>query len=166
MDLKLHPGKPADAPALAALHTGVAEHLTNLHGKGPWSTKTSEKGVLFALRNRAVFVARQGGEIIATLELATKKPWAIDRSYFAPCQNPLYLLGMAVAPARQRQGIGRLCLAEAKRIATDWPSDAICLDAFDAKAGAGPFYARCGYAEVGRVTYRGSPLIYYQLLLI
>ena len=72
---------------------------------------------------------------------------------------------MAVAPARQRQGIGSRCLAEAKRIAKGWPADAICLDAYNDKAGAGPFYARCGYTEVGRVTYRNAPLIYYELLL-
>jgi GNAT superfamily N-acetyltransferase len=118
------------------------------------------------MRTSGVFVARQAGEVIATLRLATKKPWAIDRSYFANCEKPLYLVGMAVAPARQRQGIGRQCLAEARRIAKAWPADAILLDAFDAKAGAGPFYARCGYTEVGRVTYRNSPLIYYELLLI
>jgi hypothetical protein len=45
------------------------------------------------------------------------------------------------------------------------PADAIPLGAFDAKAGAGPFYARYGYTEVGRVTYRNAPLIYYELLL-
>jgi GNAT superfamily N-acetyltransferase len=165
MQIKLHPATPADAPALVALHTAASEHLTSLHGQGPWSAKPTEKGVLFAMRSSAVFVARHRGEIIATLRLATKKPWAIDRSYFAPSQKSLYLLAMAVTPARQRQGIGRRCLEEAKRIAKSWPADAICLDAWDAKAGAGEFYARCGYTEVGRVTYRKAPLIYYELLL-
>jgi GNAT superfamily N-acetyltransferase len=165
MDINLHPAVPPDAPALARLHTAVAEHLTSLHGQGPWSAKTSERGVLSAMRNMDVFVARQGREIIATVRLATKKPWAIDRSYFSPCQRPLYLLSMAVIPARQRQGVGRRCLEEVKRIAKAWPADAICLDAYDAEAGAGSFYARCGYAEVGRVIYRNAPLIYYELLL-
>jgi hypothetical protein len=53
----------------------------------------------------------------------------------------------------------------AARIARDWPADAIRLDAYDAPAGAGGFYATCGYTEVGRVRYRGTPLIYYELLL-
>jgi GNAT superfamily N-acetyltransferase len=112
-----------------------------------------------------VFVARDAAEIVATLRLATKKPWAIDTRYFAPCRRPLYLLGMAVAPVKQRQGIGRQCLEEAKQIARVWPADAIRLDAYDARAGAGPFYARCGCAEVGRVSYRNTPLIYFQILL-
>jgi len=150
---------------LAALHTEVAEDLTGKYGKGPWSSRTSEKGVLYAMRTNRVFVAREGSQIVATLGLATKKPWAIDTRYFAPCRRPLYLLAMAVDPSKQRQGIGRQCMEEAQRIARAWPADAIRLDAYDAEAGAGPFYARCGCTEVGRVSYRNTPLIYYQILL-
>jgi GNAT superfamily N-acetyltransferase len=165
MRFSFQPAVTDDAATLAALHTAVADHLTGLHGRGPWSSKTSEKGVLCAMRNSQVFVAREGTEIVATLRLATKKPWAIDTSYFTACRKPLYLLAMAVTPARQRQGIGRRCMEEVKRAAKAWPADAIRLDAYDAVAGAGPFYARCGCAEVGRVTYRNVPLIYYELLL-
>ena len=154
-----------DARALAALHTAVAEHLTSRYGRGPWSTKTSDKGVLLALRTSQVVVACEETAIVGTLRLATKKPWAIDTSYFTKCGRPLYLVGMAVAPTRQRQGVGRKCLEEASRIARDWPADAIRLDAFDADAGAGGFYARCGYTEVGRASYRDVPHIYYELLL-
>jgi hypothetical protein len=50
-------------------------------------------------------------------------------------------------------------------VARAWPSDALRLDAYDHAAGAGPFYATCGFREVGRVTYRGVPLIYFELLL-
>jgi len=155
----------ADAAALAALHTAVAAHLTKLHGPGPWSSETSEKGVLFAMRNSQVYVARLGAELVGTLRLATKKPWAIDIRYFSACRKPLYLLGMAITPDRQRQGIGRRCLKEAERITKDWPADAIRLDAYDATAGAGGFYASCGWRETGRVTYRGAPLIYYELMI-
>ena len=165
MRLSFQPGVTDDAAELAALHTAVVDHLPSVHGRGPWSSKTSEKGVLYAMRNSRVFVAREGTEIVATLRLATKKPWAIDTSYFTACRKPLYLLAMAVTPARQRQGIGRQCMEEVKRIANAWPADAIRLDSYDADAGAGPFYARCGCTEVGRVTYRNAPLIYYELLL-
>ena len=154
-----------DAVALAALHNDVAARLTDLHGEGPWSAATTEKGVAHAIRTSRVYIARDRGKIVATFRLATKKPWAIDTSYFAAASRPLYLLGMAVLPARQRQGIGRLCLAEATGIAREWPADAIRLDAWDADAGAAGFYARCGYTEVGRKTYRTTPLIYFELRL-
>ena len=39
------------------------------------------------------------------------------------------------------------------------------LDAYDAEAGAGGFYARSGFAERGHLVYRGNPLIYYERLL-
>jgi hypothetical protein len=36
---------------------------------------------------------------------------------------------------------------------------------FDGEAGAGAFYAKCGFREVGRVVYRNVPLIYFEMLL-
>jgi GNAT superfamily N-acetyltransferase len=154
-----------DAKALADLHTSVTQHLTVRHGQGPWSGESSEKGVLSAMRRAKVFVAREAGEIVATLRLTERKPWAIDTKHFSKSRKPIYLLAMAVSPARQRQGIGRWCLEEAGQIARAWPADAIRLDAYDADAGAGRFYARCGYTEVGRAIYRNTPLIYYEFLL-
>jgi GNAT superfamily N-acetyltransferase len=117
------------------------------------------------MRISKVFAARANGELVATLRLTTRKPWAIDTNYFAASRLPLYLFAMAVTPARQRQGIGRWCLEQAIKLARDWPADAIRLDAYDARAGAGPFYARCGWTEVGRTSYRNTPLIYYERLL-
>lgn len=120
---------------------------------------------MYALRTSRVFIARDGRTIIGTLQLATTKPWAIDRSYFSKCQRPLYLTAMAVEPDRQRHGIGRAMLEDVKRVVQAWPDDAIRLDAYDLDGGAGEFYAKCGYREMGRVTYRGAPLVYYELLL-
>jgi GNAT superfamily N-acetyltransferase len=165
VQFRLEPAAPEDAAYIAALHTSVAEHLTRKHGAGPWSSRTTERGVLYALRISRVFVAREGAEIVGTLRLATKKPWAIDPSYFTKCRRPLYLLGMAVAPAKQRQGIGTHLLEQAKEVARAWPADAVRLDAFDSAAGAGAFYAKCGWTEVGRAVYRNTPLIYFEFLL-
>src|SRR6185503_20170610 len=106
-----------------------------------------------------------GRKIYTVLRLAPKKPWAIDVSYFTKVRRPLYLTGMAVSVAHQGKGLGRLALADARAVAEAWPADAIRLDAYDADAGAGSFYAACGFEERGRVVYRGTPLIYYELLL-
>jgi predicted N-acetyltransferase YhbS len=67
---------------------------------------------------------------------------------------------MAVIPALPRQGIGSMLLKEAVKQARAWPADAIRLDAFDT---AGAFYANCGFREVGRVTCRKAPPIYFEL---
>ncbi|MGC1617792.1 MAG: GNAT family N-acetyltransferase [Candidatus Acidiferrum sp.] len=154
-----------DASELAALHTAAADELTSRYGRGGWSYRTTEKGALLGIRRSRVIIARKGKTIAGTLQLPTKKPWAIDVSYFTPVKKALYLIGMAVLPAMQRQGIGRLLIQEAVKQSRAWPADAIRLDAFDAEAGAGGFYAKCGFREVGRVIYRKAPLIYIELLL-
>lgn len=159
----------ADAAELAALHTGAARSLVERFGLGAWKSETSEKQALREIRIPRnvsyLLIAREGGRIVGTLRLATKKPWAIDVSYFTPCEKALYLVSMAVAVDRQRQGIGSLCLSEARRLAIEWPAQAIRLDAFDAAAGAGGFYAKSGFQEKGRVIYRNAPLIYYERIL-
>lgn len=165
MKVTLKPATAAYATAIANLRMATNEKLTRDFGRGPWTSTVTEKGVLYALRNSRVYLVRDRRTIIGTLTLATKKPWAIDRKYFTRCPRPLYLINMAVAPDRQRHGIGRAMLANVNRIAKSWPADAICLDAYDLPGGAGEFYAKCGYREMGRVTYRGAPLIYYEFLL-
>jgi GNAT superfamily N-acetyltransferase len=165
MKITLKLATAAHAVAIAALRLATNERLTRDFGPGPWTSTVTEKGVLYALRNSRVYIVRDGRAIIGTLTLTTKKPWAIDRKYFTKCQRPLYLLAMAIAPDRQRRGIGRAMVADVNRIAKSWPADAILLDAYDLPGGAGDFYAKCGYRETGRVTYRGAPLIYYELLL-
>ena len=154
-----------DIPAIVTVRDSAAAELTATHGPGHWSGMTSERSVELGLRNAKVVLAKRGRKLVGTLRLATKKPWAIDASYFTPAKKVLYLLDMAVHPLAQREGVGRELLAHAAQLARAWPANAIRLDAYDAAAGAGPFYAKCGYAERGRVVYRGVPLRYYELVL-
>lgn len=154
-----------DAAAIVALQNAVASELTARHGIGHWSSVATEKGVRASMTHASVFVVRDGRDIAATLTLATRKPWAIDRKYFTPVGRPIYLLAMAVDPARQRAGIGRACVDEVLEIARDWPADAVCLDAYDTAAGAGDFYRKCGFTAVGRADFRGTPLIYFERLV-
>lgn len=154
-----------DALELAALRSLAAKHLTARFGRGHWSGEATERGVLASMNTGSVWVARRGRTLTGTFRLATKKPWAIDKAHFTPTKVPLFLTDMAVLPGMQGLGIGRRCLQKAVDIAHAWPADSICLDAYDAEAGAGDFYRRCGFREVGRVVYRGVPLIYFEMLL-
>jgi len=165
MRIKLELASPSDSVKIAALRTEVTLHLTSKYGKGHWSSCPTEKGVLYNLRSSSVYIARKGDTIIATLCLAAKKPWAIDKKYFTHCAKPLYLTNMAVSLAMQRSGIGRFCIDEVKKITRLWPADAIRLDAYNAEAGAGEFYRKCGFKEVGRVSYRNVPLIYFEMMV-
>lgn len=156
---------PADAPALAALRNAAADHLTRQHGRGHWSALVTEPGQLRSIAASRVLVACDDDRVAGTLRLTTKKPWAIDTSRFSRVSRAVYLVDMAVAPERQHQGVGRLLVEQAMAVAAAWPASAIRLDAYDAAAGAGPFYAKCGFREVGRANYRGVPLIYFEVLL-
>jgi GNAT superfamily N-acetyltransferase len=154
-----------DVATIAGLQNATAGALTAHFGPGPWSALVTERGAALSQRHARVRVGRKGRRILTVLRLATKKPWAIDVSYFTPVKRPLYLTGMAVSVEHQGQGLGRLALDDACTVAVQWPADAVRLDAFDADAGAGGFYARCGFAERGRVVYKGDPLVYYERLL-
>jgi GNAT superfamily N-acetyltransferase len=153
----------ADATEIAALRTRASNHLAERYGLRP--SCVTEKTVLRGLTTSRVLVARERGVIIATLRLATKKPWAIDLSYFTAVPRALYLHDMAVEPSRQGKGLGRALVENAKEDARAWPSQAIRLDAYDAPHGAGGFYAKCGFLERGRVAYRKTPLVYFELVL-
>jgi GNAT superfamily N-acetyltransferase len=162
--LKFRDATLKDAAQIAAIQNAAAGALTARFGEGAWSSLVSERGAVLSLRHAQVRVGYSGKQILTVLRLATKKPWAIDEGFFTPVKRPLYLTGMAVSVAHQGRGLGRQALHDARALARDWPADAIRLDAYDAKAGAGGFYAGCGYRERGRVIYKGNPLVYYELL--
>jgi len=148
MRVNLRTATADDAPELVLLRAAVHLDLASKYGKGFWLAGLTEKGVRFAMRTSTVYVARsEGGRLIATLTLSTRKPWAIDKKYFGASPRPVYLTSMAVAPDEQRTGIGRLCVDEARRIVAAWPGDAIRLDAYDAPVGAGDFYRKCASAR-------------------
>jgi len=165
VNLKFRDATLDDVPVIAALQNAAAGALTARFGVGHWSTLGSERSAALAQRHARVRVGRDGKRILTVLRLATKKPWAIDVAYFTPAQRPLYLTGMAVSVSHQRQGLGRAALQDARVVAVAWPADAIRLDAFDAPAGAGGFYERCGYEERAHVVYKDDALIYYELVL-
>lgn len=165
MSLLIELARPDDAAAIADIRVRASEDLTERFGAGHWSSLATERSVLAGFKTSRPVVARVASDVVGTLSLQTKKPWAIDTSYFAASRQPWYLTNMAVDPGRQRQGIGRALLEQARALVAEWGGDAIRLDAYDHTAGAGAFYERCGYREVGRATYRIVPLVYYELLV-
>ena len=156
-----------DIAGIVAVRVKAAEELTQRFGGGHWSGLASEKGVAWEIRQGGkTLIARRGKSIVGTLKISTRKPWAIDPSYFTPVGKPWYLTNMAVDPAHQGLGIGRRCVLAAVQLVKELGGDAIRLDAYDAEAGAGRFYEKCGFTERGRVTYRITPLIYYERLVM
>ncbi len=161
--LRLERATANDAAAIAALRLAAARDLTTRFGEGTWSfAAETVEGVRLDVLSGNVYIARVGGSLRATLRLSRKNPWIGDTDFFTPCERPLYLTSMAVAPGWQRQGIGRACLVDALRLAAELGAEAIRLDSYDANAGAGNFYLRCGFRCVRREEYNGTPLIWFE----
>jgi GNAT superfamily N-acetyltransferase len=165
MRVKLREAAEKDVLEIAEQRSAVADALGKHFGAGHWSGNATEKRVRLETRNSKMFVARHKSRLVATLRLTTRKPWSINRTFFSASERPLYLLSMAVPPDLQRQGIGRQCMEQCGEICRRWPADAIRLDAYDAPAGAGLFYAKCGFRNVGRAEYLGCPLLYFEWLI-
>ncbi len=154
-----------DVPALLTLRLAVDADQARRFGSERWTTTINEKSVARGLQSSRVLVARQRGRIVGALRMATKKPWAIDLTYFTPVAAAVYLHDVNVDPKLQRSGVGRQIIEWAKTVARDWPVDAIRLDAYQGASGGGPFYQKCGFIEVGRAVYRGVPLVYFEFLV-
>jgi GNAT superfamily N-acetyltransferase len=165
MPVPLVPATPGDARAIAALRNASAARLTREFGPGPWSSEATEEGVRRRMQTATIYLGRRGPSLVAMLALGPRKPLAIDPARFTFVPRPLYLTDMAVHPHFQRDGVGRGCLEALDSLVRQWPADGVRLDAYDAPAGAGEFYRRCGYVERGRTTYRGTRLIYFEHLL-
>jgi GNAT superfamily N-acetyltransferase len=154
----------ADIPALLNLRLAVKDDQERRFGMEQWSPAISVNSVTRGLRSSRVLVAVQRGGIVGTLRMASRKPWAIALQSFTPVANAVYLHDVSVEPRLQRSGIGEQLLERAKVVARAWPAEAIRLDAYDGPSGAGPFYAACGFTQVGRAVYRGVPLVYFELV--
>lgn len=111
-----------------------------------------------------MLVARRVDETIGTIRLVTPNPMAIDCSSFTPVATALYVLGLAVAPDAQGQGVGRGLMEAAKEVARRRPVEALWLDAYEHEAGAGLFYIKCGFQPRGRTTYGKISLKFHEWL--
>jgi GNAT superfamily N-acetyltransferase len=154
----------SDARELVALRSAVAQEMTRQFGEGHWSQSPSHAEVVRQLRASHVLVARSESQIVGTVRLVRTMPWAIDSSSFTPVSESLYVLGLAVSPAWRDRGIGRQLMDAAKHTARSRGAQALWLDAYQHRAGAGSFYLKCGFRKVGATRYRESALFYFEWL--
>jgi GNAT superfamily N-acetyltransferase len=155
-----------DADAIAALRMTTARDLAQRHGAGPWTFACdSQASVQAEMRSSTLLLAREAGQVMASARLATRNPWLGPTEFFSPCDRPIYLTSMVVAPSRQHQGIGRQLIEEAKRVAIQLGGVALRLDTYQGPAGAGDFYRACGFREVHRGDYNATPLVWFEHVL-
>jgi predicted N-acetyltransferase YhbS len=147
------PARPADARAIAALRTAVAQHMTAQYGEGHWSAIPSRAEVIRQMRASQVLVARLDEQLVGTVRLATVNAHSMKSAGFTPVSSALYVVGLAVAIEYSRMGIGRALLDAAKDVAHSRRAAALWVDTYAGAAGAGPFYLRCGFRRVGTLYY-------------
>lgn len=154
----------ADVPSLVALRTSVAQRMAERYGEGDWSALPTEAAVIRQVRASRILIERRDSRIVGTVRLAAAIQALFDASAFTPVAHAFYVLGLAVAPDVQGQGIGRALMAAAKDTARESFADALWLDAFEHAAGAGIFYEKCGFRRVGGVQRGAMRLGYYEWL--
>ena len=166
MELVFAVATNADAAAIAALRMAAARGLTERFGVGTWTfAAESEASVQAEIRSSTIVFARDDGVVVGALRLATRNPWIGNTAFFTPCDRPIFLTSMAVAPKRQRHGIGRRLLAEAENVALGLGGEMLRLDSYAGPAGAAEFYRKCGFREVHRGDYNGTALIWFEKAL-
>ncbi len=166
MNVAIRAADGADAETIHAIRSSAADALTAEFGSGHWSHVES----LATLRRHAVdrdlFLAMNEGEAIGTFELQSKKPGFYSKHWFADPDAPAcYLFNMAIVKTSQRHGLGRAIMAEMEALAATDGKRALRLDAYDAPAGAGVFYGKCGYDFVHEGSFNRVALRYYEKLL-
>jgi GNAT superfamily N-acetyltransferase len=167
MPLNFAAATHADAAAIAAVRMAAARELTERFGAGTWSfTAETEASVKAEIRSSTVLFACDEGVVVGALRLATRNPWLGNIDFFTPCDRSIFLTAMAVTPTRQRQGIGRQLLVEARRVAREMRGEALRLDSYAGPAGAAGFYRKCGFREVRRGDYNGTALIWFETSLV
>jgi RimJ/RimL family protein N-acetyltransferase len=149
--------EPRDAPALVALAEAVAsEPEAWLIAEGGWRSAGEERRYLRAIRRSAqaaVLVAEDAGELVGRLSIS-RDPH--------PASRHVADLGLLVAKAHRRRGIGRALLVAAEEWAVTSGISKIELHVFPHNEPAIALYRAVGYEREGlrRSHYRrGGELV-------
>lgn len=145
MSYTIRPATPDDASRLVALSQAVGGEPEGwLITAGGWRTVAEERRYLKALRHyehAAVFVAEsEGGEVVGRLSLA--------RDPHPACRH-VADLGVMVAAAHRRRGVGRALLEAADGWARRSGISKLELHVFPYNEGAIALYEACGYVREG-----------------
>jgi GNAT superfamily N-acetyltransferase len=167
--MPFRPARLSDVPRIHALRRTAADGLIQRFGWGPWGGVSFFNTLKRALRQRdgaqaaTLFVLEESGRIAATCTLDPETPGFYRRLGYAQPEDPaLYLRSMSVDPALQGRGVGRRMMAEAEDLARRLGLKALRLDAYAHAAGAGGFYAACGYALVTSGVQDGVAFRFYE----
>jgi RimJ/RimL family protein N-acetyltransferase len=140
----VRPARPGDASALVALAEAVGSEPEGwLISESRWRSVADERRYLKAVRNHpdaAVFVAEREGEIVGRLSIS-RDPH--------PASRHVADLGLMVAAAARRQGVGTALLDQAVTWAQGAGVHKLELHVFPHNAPAIQLYERFGFVREG-----------------
>lgn len=155
----------SDARAVRAVRLAAAEDLVQRFGPGHWSTVSALPTVKRQADAGLVLIA-ESNAIVGTGTISSQKIPFYRKEWFRwPEDAAMYLTNMAVHPDHQRNGTGSQIMREIERRAVAEGLLAVRFDAYDAAAGAGRFYEKCGYRCVHRGDVNGVALEYFEKVL-
>jgi GNAT superfamily N-acetyltransferase len=164
--ISLRQARIEDVKPVRSILAAAADDLTRRFGAGHWSGVRSIEALRNYVEDGVLYLVEADGDPVGTLRLTDRKIGFYRDEWFAnPADEAGYLMDMAIDPLRQRGGIGRRSLTLAEGVARVKRLKAIRLDAYGGPAGAGEFYAKCGYSPVHAGEFRGVALEYYEKLL-
>jgi RimJ/RimL family protein N-acetyltransferase len=142
--LRIRKAEPGDAATLVALASAVGGEAEGwLLADSRWRSISDERRYIRSVRKHpdaALLVAEEQGEIVARLSLA-RDPH--------PSSTHVADLGLMVAAAHRRRGIGRALLAAAEEWARSANVTKLELHVFPHNDPAIALYERCGYEREG-----------------
>jgi N-acetylglutamate synthase-like GNAT family acetyltransferase len=135
---------PGDAPGAAACARAAYEHYIARNGLVPMPMRQDYEAVI---RDYQVTVVEHAGDIVAVLALtASAEGFLLDN--------------IAVTPAHQGRGLGRVLLEYAESEARRQGFDSIYLYAQEIMTENLALYRRIGYVEYARRVESGLPRVY------
>lgn len=147
------PAGSADGPRLVALREEAAQWLTD-RGITQWAP--GEVGLAEVANQLATgewFVLRREGRVVAAVRLLFS-----DESVWGPHSGgAVYVHGLVVDRAAAGQGLGAALLRWAEERCRRTGRELLRLDCVESNAALRDYYARAGFAEVGRREFTDRP---------
>lgn len=165
--LTLHKAMPDEIEPLQEIVRLCGDDIGARFGLTFWSPPPPIELMRRHASEKAVYAVKDGDEAVATFTLGLSGWPEQSAAFWADADHrAAYLSRLAVRPDRQRQGLGRWCLAEAERLARAQDCRAIRLDAIRAFAPSAALYRRLGYAERGVIVWTNWYGVPRELLLM
>jgi ribosomal protein S18 acetylase RimI-like enzyme len=144
---------PQEAAACYDVLRSYGESVDHTLGIVSWTHPRAEALVHADAAAGRLYVVRKNGALAATFAiLGEGAPRFSGVRWAEPGARAAYLHRLAVVEAFRGAGLGKWCMAQGERIATEEGYDYLRLDSLPTEQRAMTFYRRLGYTNRGTIT--------------